>query len=116
MSTRATTGVGTKETPRDSAFTTPLDAGAIPQGDPGNGGRSSGQIIARRGRGTKDRGTYTPRPRAASLTTEHRRMAGELYPTNQWAAPMPPPTQSANLPVPTGWGHRNFSQQPGTRG
>jgi uncharacterized protein involved in exopolysaccharide biosynthesis len=43
-------------------------------------------------------------------------MAGELYPTNQWAAPMPPPTQSTNLPVPTGWGSRNFSQPPGTRG
>jgi capsular exopolysaccharide synthesis family protein len=44
-------------------------------------------------------------------------MAGELYPTNQWAAPMPPPTtQSANLPVPTGWGNRNFSQRPGSRG
>jgi succinoglycan biosynthesis transport protein ExoP len=43
-------------------------------------------------------------------------MAGELYPTNQWTAPMPPPTQSANLPVPTGWGNRNFSQHPGTRG
>src|SRR5688572_14367430 len=44
-------------------------------------------------------------------------MAGELYPTNQWSAPMPPPsTQSANLPVPTGWGNRNFSQHPGTRG
>src|SRR5918992_2634425 len=43
-------------------------------------------------------------------------MAGELYPTNQWAAPMPPPTQSANLPVPTGWGTRSFSQYPPTRG
>jgi succinoglycan biosynthesis transport protein ExoP len=43
-------------------------------------------------------------------------MAGELYPTNQWSAPMPPSTQSANLPVPTGWGNRNFSQHPGTRG
>jgi succinoglycan biosynthesis transport protein ExoP len=43
-------------------------------------------------------------------------MAGELYPTNQWAAPMPPPSQSANLPVPTGWGNRNFGQRPGTRG
>jgi succinoglycan biosynthesis transport protein ExoP len=29
---------------------------------------------------------------------------------------MPPPTQSANLPVPTGWGNRSFSQHPGTRG
>ena len=29
---------------------------------------------------------------------------------------MPPPTQSANLPVPTGWGTRSFSQYPPTRG
>jgi polysaccharide biosynthesis transport protein len=43
-------------------------------------------------------------------------MAGELYPTNQWTAPMPPSTTSANLPVPTGWGHRGFNQNPGTRG
>ena len=39
-------------------------------------------------------------------------MAGELYPSNQWVAPMPPPSQSANLPVPTGWGSRNFSSDP----
>ena len=39
-------------------------------------------------------------------------MARELYPTNQWAAPMPPPTQSANLPVPAGWGNRGFSPPP----
>ena len=43
-------------------------------------------------------------------------MAGELYPTNQWAAPMPPSTQSANLPVPRGWGNRDFNPHPGTRG
>jgi len=29
---------------------------------------------------------------------------------------MPPSTSSANLPVPAGWGTRNFSQYPGSRG
>src|SRR5919108_4637590 len=43
-------------------------------------------------------------------------MAAELYPTNQWTAPMPPSTQSSNLPVPTGWGQRDFSPLPGSRG
>jgi polysaccharide biosynthesis transport protein len=43
-------------------------------------------------------------------------MAGELYPSNQWVAPMPPPSQTANLPVPTGWGNRNFSSDPRNRG
>ena len=43
-------------------------------------------------------------------------MAGELYPTSQWAAPMPPSSQSANLPVPAGWGTRSFPQHPAPRG
>jgi len=43
-------------------------------------------------------------------------MAGELYPTNQWAAPMPPSQPSANLPVPRGWGNRDFNPNPSGRG
>ena len=87
----------------------------IPTSEAGNGGRGTGRISARKraGPGTValmrcSAGPYPsafPDPRAA-------RMAGELYPSNQWVAPMPPPSQSANLPVPTGWGSRNFSSDP----